>query len=994
MPRLLKRKPDPPVPHRGTFVGRYRELKEFRASVRYVMQQETPPGYTPLFPHIFLLHGESGMGKTSLLRQCMYIAHEEGIPTRRCITVYLNDISYPTPESLAEKIVQEIRIHQPKFGRHYREARNRRDTLLPRYREIQHQWQRWETLRSSTPDALHQLLHSHSYTGTHTTLRANSGKLYEPAHLEMQEAWATDELAALLAFRMTCGHIPHSFPELVQCEFGTDAPLFLQDSGLGQALAEDLYELAEHAPLILACDSYEHADHHDEWFRATVLTNTSDRMLTILASHSDIHSDYRRTFSGDYASLVCSYHLDQLLPDDVYDYLMLRLPSNTVRSDQHPAHQPRTALHLAPEVYRLSQGIPIALEAIGSHLRENNDMGPYDGMDLDRLHRRAAVYAVTERLLHYALDDKRDVPRIRERKLRDRQHIRLLALLVNPDDDQVSAMWGVSSKQAHKIVAALTTLYPFVFTGYERYDMHEQVREYIREDMRNDDNESHDWPAVTEGLQRCRRTIEERLARSEHTCRYPDQRYASAEWRADTLTLINLLLWLNDLDTAHHIFLNRWIEARYLNYAYAAELAYLATELAPATPEWRRIVQAAQHSDLVMLDTFVATLEPHAQVIYYYLLAYQPDTTSGNNPEKQLTRHISLLEQSYARDETWPPALESLAEAYADRGRCRFTAQDFKGSLQDYDHSLSLRPDHHAVLTNRGATKHVLGDDTGALQDYNRSLAMHPDHPTTLTNRGVVHYYLGNYAEALADYDHSLRLRPDHPITLYNRGVVKQAMNNLNGAQADFDHALALRPDDPDTLNSRGVVKEHLGAYYEALEDIDAALRLRPDDPDTLYNRGVVKQRLGDYRGALADFDRALAFRPYDPAALDNRGVARLHLGDFEGALKDYDRSLVLRPDHPVTLENRGVAKAYLGNYASALKDYQLALNLKPNDPSPMYNIACLYALQHQDEAALEWLERAIAQDDIWRERARTDSDFASLHTNTTFIQLVGRNDA
>ena len=68
MPRLIDLAEAMPAPSRDRFVGRERERREFRNSVRYVLEKEAPPGGSQLYPHIFLWHGEGGMGKSALLR--------------------------------------------------------------------------------------------------------------------------------------------------------------------------------------------------------------------------------------------------------------------------------------------------------------------------------------------------------------------------------------------------------------------------------------------------------------------------------------------------------------------------------------------------------------------------------------------------------------------------------------------------------------------------------------------------------------------------------------------------------------------------------------------------------------------------------------------------------------------------------------------------------------------------------------------------------------
>src|SRR5262245_27883507 len=121
MPRLMTTLSEPAV-QRDTFVGRVRELAEFRNSVRYVLGKETPPGGSPLYPHIFLPHGEGGMGKSALLRQFVRIAKEEGLPAERIVVVDLDYKTFPTAEALAQTLTQAILQQHHGFDNRYRQA--------------------------------------------------------------------------------------------------------------------------------------------------------------------------------------------------------------------------------------------------------------------------------------------------------------------------------------------------------------------------------------------------------------------------------------------------------------------------------------------------------------------------------------------------------------------------------------------------------------------------------------------------------------------------------------------------------------------------------------------------------------------------------------------------------------------------------------------------------------------------------------------------------
>jgi tetratricopeptide (TPR) repeat protein len=793
MPRLIDLAEPTPTRSRDRFVGRERERAEFRNSVRYVLEWELPPGGSSLYPHIFLPHGEGGMGKSALLRQFVQIARQEGLPESQIVVLDLDSDIYPTAEALAQKLAIAVRRTSPEFDRRYRAARTRRDELAPRMRELKEQWARWEALRGSSAEDIDKLLDAHRRTLRHAeTQQAGFGMAALP-YMAAQAYESRNELAALLAFRQDRGRVPDTFQELLERELGADdAALFLHDRGLGQALADDLFALAEATPLLLALDTYELADQHDDWLRMTILASGSSRMLTIIAGRNRHDDAYRRTFMGNLASLVRSYNLnDQTLQsDEVREYLRLRLDADPTDA-------------LVEEILQISRGIPLAVEALGDQLAGSGDIAPYRGMQAEGLDRRGVVHRVTERFLRYALDDKTDDETAREIKRQDRQRIRALSLLLRPDAALACALWGCTAGDAQQAVSRSSDRYSFIFASYEPYEMHDLVREFVRADTLTDGRNGFDWPALAEGLRRALPVVDQRLALTEQRIPDPDERYADVEWRDATLDRLNILLWLGEDETAKRLLLNRWIEARYANAEFATQLVELAGELAPKRKDWQGLLTAVQVEEYERLEVYSERIEPHAREEYERLEVYSERIelhacvvlcylrarhlriawVKSEDDLKRINQHIMLLDQGHALDQQWEPIGIELAKAYASRGVYIHDQNHFAEALADFERSLAFRPDHPATLHNRGWVKDELGDYAGALADYDRSLALRRDDPDTLHNRGMVKGQLGDYAGALADYDRSLILQPDDPDTIYNLAC-------LFALQADSDTSL------------------------------------------------------------------------------------------------------------------------------------------------------------------------------------------------------------
>jgi tetratricopeptide (TPR) repeat protein len=191
------------------------------------------------------------------------------------------------------------------------------------------------------------------------------------------------------------------------------------------------------------------------------------------------------------------------------------------------------------------------------------------------------------------------------------------------------------------------------------------------------------------------------------------------------------------------------------------------------------------------------------------------------------------------------------------------------------------------------------------------------------------------------------------------------------------------------TLTESGAARWKRDDMAGALLDFEQARVLQPDDRTILSNCIAAKLHLDDAAGALKDCEHALGLFREDSYFLYRRGVAKHQLGDLAGALADYDRALRLSPNETTALFNRAHLKHTIGEYDGAREDLLLLLRSKPGEALAMYNVACGYARQDQADAALDWLGRAIAEDQRYCVTAREDADFVALGSDPRFVALL-----
>ncbi|MGW4565312.1 tetratricopeptide repeat protein [Streptomyces sp. NPDC004561] len=218
-------------------------------------------------------------------------------------------------------------------------------------------------------------------------------------------------------------------------------------------------------------------------------------------------------------------------------------------------------------------------------------------------------------------------------------------------------------------------------------------------------------------------------------------------------------------------------------------------------------------------------------------------------------------------------------------------------ALRDLDRAIELDPTLYAAWAARGVTHKALGRLDLALADLDRSLEIAPEFVWALVRRARVRRSRRERERQLADLDRAVRLTPDSPWVLCERGDALSADGREEQALADYRRAVELDPDYASAYASRGALHGKHGRHAEALADLDRALGLSPDYPWALVHRSRAHRRQGRYDRALADAYRAVELDPEGAWALRNKVRADLSVGRLEQARSGLERYLVLGGD-------------------------------------------------------------------------------------------------
>ncbi|MFE4830676.1 tetratricopeptide repeat protein [Streptomyces sp. NPDC056672] len=168
------------------------------------------------------------------------------------------------------------------------------------------------------------------------------------------------------------------------------------------------------------------------------------------------------------------------------------------------------------------------------------------------------------------------------------------------------------------------------------------------------------------------------------------------------------------------------------------------------------------------------------------------------------------------------------ARTYWHRGETYRMADRHDEAIADFDRVLSIEPGHVWALASRAQAAHSQGRSAAALADLEHALDIKPDHVWSLVRRGHVRRSLGDTAGAWADLDRAMTLSPQDAWIVGERGECLRQEGRHEEAIAEYDRALALDPGYAWALGRRAMANEALGRRAQALADLDCALALNP----------------------------------------------------------------------------------------------------------------------------------------------------------------------
>jgi tetratricopeptide (TPR) repeat protein len=299
---------------------------------------------------------------------------------------------------------------------------------------------------------------------------------------------------------------------------------------------------------------------------------------------------------------------------------------------------------------------------------------------------------------------------------------------------------------------------------------------------------------------------------------------------------------------------------------------------------------------------------------------------------------------------------DKSAQTYYLDGLANQSVGHVKEATSDFEQASNLEPTNSQVLLTLTNLYLQTNRADDAERVAKRAITFNPNDKRVFENYGLVLAQGKKYDEARAQFENAAKLDPKDPlpIVLEARAYVDQKAYGL--ALQDFDRALTVDPNFGDALLGKARL---LASQHNVKDAIAAYEQLLAGAPTDDMKAAILIEEYQVYRDekqqdqALAALKRAVASYPKVPAvhlAYGDyyAGIAR----DFNSAENEWKIALGPNRDNPDALQRLGDLALSRNKPSDAADDYKRITQLLPGDPGPYIELAQVYAIERQFQAA------------------------------------------
>lgn len=969
------------------FAGRRELLRRFRESL-LALESETRESKGPkpkkqkdspaVCPQLFVICGESGSGKSALVRRFVSVAGEVELEAKKGLRTAVLDFEDPiftrnilafTPRMLVQYV--HAVLSGPALGMEdsfseYTSVDRRLDHVIAKVSALRRDEWLKETDNNEAVDLTNEPAQK---AASRTADAVNSAPPH--ARTARQEA----EAAFLRWLREE-----KRFPE-EECDLFENA-----DYRLTKALVNGLVTLSAEHPLLLAIDNLDRVANPLvlQWLRSVFfgrLFDRKNRVVAVVSSRDALLRSYRNEFPEEilHAVSLDDYPLCRLDIDECNQSLHLGLSAEAIDA-----------------VEEATCGIPLAVRDVVAYAE-------HGAVSADILEAVAKAPTANDKMATIVTrfcagpGDARSKARVMH-----------LAMLGQADPKILAALWNVPVSDIGAEIVQLAEKYCFI----DGKAMHNGVSGLFRKYLIGQSAGASGPHAgiVREFGETSFAQYNEQRTQLATALPAPEKRFVDERYETALLGCVEGLLWHNQAE------LKRALPGFFCECLLYNQV--LGGRILAAVLEFSGVLQP----DLAALFNTLCSgfLAAEGQPLWtgekpapaeLAMLSALTGASGALAPLQQAILRLRSAGSAYRRQD-YPAALDELkkCEPYVDEsdlfrdsvfdGYCEVgsafcSAQLYDMAIKAFGRAAEIRPDSHDAWYNLGSSYGALKRHAQAEDSFAKAAACKPDSFDTFAALGAEQFALKKYGDAVGSYGKAVALNQGSAETWHMLGLSHAALASHADAVEAYKKAVALFAGDADCRFDMAVsqagagnaadaidsCKKALelnpahqkaaellgdqlfsgGKFSEAAQAFEAAARLGPKDETVWYRLGCSRLEAGETNAAVEAFTKATDLKKDFADAYNKAGLAFARAKDFEAAIAAYGRAVQADPAHFEAYNNLGDAYGALKEPEKALAAYTKSAGARPEFSTAWYNMGLVCHELGRDADALEPFSKAAS---------------------------------
>jgi tetratricopeptide (TPR) repeat protein len=300
----------------------------------------------------------------------------------------------------------------------------------------------------------------------------------------------------------------------------------------------------------------------------------------------------------------------------------------------------------------------------------------------------------------------------------------------------------------------------------------------------------------------------------------------------------------------------------------------------------------------------------------------------------------------------------------------------------------------HDFHFDAGVLSERSGDLPAALDLYEKAIKSNPDSALAWYNYGDILLALERFEEAVPALRKAVGLSPKTNLFHYDLGLALFHLGHHDEASKEFAAIIASDPQlkrassdlHLSSMTNLALCQDELGRSKEAAKVLAPAQRTAVN---ILYNLGRINYRAKRMDTALSFARAAELVTPKSEEVVHLVGSILMEMKSKAEAVEVLLRATKLNPRCSYAWYDLGVTLTRLKQNKKARPYFQKALRLNPTYGWTYYCLACLDALEHKTESALDNLQLAVDHGFHNAAHMRRDSDLRSLRRDARWNALL-----